>query len=113
MDGLYHYTIHMPELVKDWAKKTTALIPYYGKHAKDRAFQKRVVLPNNILLHQWKIIEAEIVNEKVNKIVIRQTLDITSDIVMVVLADGFVKTVWWNDKNDRHFTLNRSLYRSK
>ena len=48
-------------------------------------------------------------NNKVVKIVIRVPYDNDKDISMVI-RDGFIVTYWFNDKTDRHKTLDKSKY---
>lgn len=60
-----------------------------------------------------KTIEVGMENGRVKKIVVRTRLDYDNDIVLVLIpgpGKWLVKTVWINERNDSHSTLNRSHY---
>lgn len=63
-----------------------------------------------ILPEAFRVVEVEVIDGKVSKWVVRIELDAKRDLVLVTLPDGFVKTVWTNDANEHHATLNRRRY---
>ena len=57
------------------------------------------------------IIEVEIKNSNLYKMVLRKSYNDTCDITIVIQVDSLnVKTVWLNEKSDSHKTLNKSRY---
>lgn len=86
----------------------------YGTHARQEAFADRygiLDLPETIDIRKADIVEIGVTGNTVTKIVARIPHDEKKDIVIVFLpADGFVKTVWANEKNDNHKSLNKSKY---
>lgn len=125
-------SIHDNALVKNyhvkvsWPKRVKVLLPphgtniklNYGSHAKRSAIDDRhgdiyTVLPTNIVISRdTQIFEATLSdNDKVLvKFGVRLRLDDIRDLVMIVMADGFVKTVWINVRSDKHDTLRKELY---
>lgn len=83
----------------------------YGTHAINAARDERLTSLPRALPSQLTIIEVEATNGRASKWVIRFASKVPGrDLVLVVLADGFVKTVWCNDTHDTHNTLDRSRY---
>ncbi len=89
------------------AFRETVLKVRYGQHSLARAREKGIVLPATVAISKATVVEIDDVE---NKFTIRLTHDAKRDIVLVVLSDGFVKTVWLNDKADNHRTLNKAPY---
>lgn len=59
----------------------------------------------------WTVIEIEVLNGALHKVVARKPLDPTRDIVMAFLIrEKLIKTVWVNLASDTHKTLDKSLY---
>ena len=59
----------------------------------------------------WTVIEIEVANGALNKVVARKAIDEKRDIVMVFLPlTKLIKTVWVNESNDLHKTLDKSNY---
>lgn len=59
----------------------------------------------------WEVIEIELQNGALHKIVARKPIDEKRDIVMAFLVkDKVIKTLWCNESNDTHKTLNKSIY---
>lgn len=115
---LYHTEIGFPKAVTasiEGAQNRKVRIPLkYGSHARQEALADRygkINLPKEIKIENATPIEVEVIDNRINKIVFRQSHDAENDIAIVVLmADGFVKTVWLNRKDDNHRTLNTSKY---
>ena len=86
----------------------------YTHHAIDAAYNDRyeeIILPNALNFAKSEIIEVEIKNKKIVKIVARFDYNNNYDLVIVIIPQGkIIKTVWLNDKNDTHLTLDTSKY---
>lgn len=64
-------------------------------------------------LGECRTVEVGLEGRRVRKVVVRTTLDAFNDLILVLVpgpAAWTVKTVWINEKNDSHKTLNRSRY---
>jgi hypothetical protein len=96
----------------------------YSPHAK-RAIREEGVMPADLparLPESWEVevIEVEVLGNEIQKWVLRfpvwrelMTFDgrpASYDLVMAVLLDGTVKTVWLNQTGDTHRTLQRERY---
>ena len=87
-----------------------------SKHALDASRDDRygfINVPKSVLIDRNQIIELEVGPKQSPKLVVRQSHNSTTDIIIVfVLERGFgrVKTFWLNEKNDLHKTLDRSRY---
>jgi hypothetical protein len=113
-DGLYHKDIFLP--VKKRETGTVKLT--YTKHALEAASDDRygVIedLPVVLEFSKVDLIELEVSNGKPVKGVFRQPMDQDNDLVIVVLFNNnLVKTVWLNQRTDKHFTLDKSKYVSR
>lgn len=58
----------------------------------------------------WDIVEAETLNGILSKFVVRRVVDGTRSLVLVILVDGTVKTLWTNLNTDKHTTLDKSKF---
>ena len=105
---LFHKDIGLPAGL---AMPYAGLTLRYGFHAQDRQAEKihDAALPKT-LPNGFTVIEAESVRGKATKWVVRFPFNAVDDLVLVVTADGFVKTLWTNKKSDLHKSLNRSAY---
>ena len=64
-------------------------------------------------LGQCNVIEVGLTGRKVEKVVVRTPFDDYYDLVFVLIPQSgawIVKTVWYNQANDTHKTLDRSKY---
>lgn len=109
---LYHYTIGFP---KQFTVPNKSLELYYSRHARQASISDQygtIELPNKINLATTKIVEIEICDStaRVLKLVVRQNYSAALDLVLVVNPNGFVRTVWLNETQDTHKTLNRAKY---
>lgn len=112
--ALYHKDIRLPEGFRLPCRVVTL---EYSRHAQRAADDDRYgmipVLPI-LNLGLCEVIEVEIAGRRVEKMVLRTGLDAHNDVVVVVIPKTpnhyFVKTVWINEKNDDHKTLDRSRY---
>jgi hypothetical protein len=109
-NGLYHKDVFLPKIsLSDKMVKVN-----YTHHAIDAAYNDRyeeIILPNALNFAKSEIIEVEIKNKKIVKIVARFDYNNNYDLVIVIIPQGkIIKTVWLNDKNDTHLTLDTSKY---
>jgi hypothetical protein len=95
----------------------------YSKHAQkefalDKYNKTNLMLPIIIDIQAQAIFEIEMEDysksenpRKPNKIVCRISLNETTDLNLAIIwQDKCVKTVWLNEKNDKHDTLDLSKY---
>lgn len=112
---LYHFEVGFPKGVEKNLKKigTVNNIEYLF-HAKKAAMNDRygiIELPDTLNVAKSKIIEVEVLNNRVTKMVFRTAYDNKFDIVVVMnLPDLSVRTIWLNKRSDKHRTLDRSKY---
>ena len=107
---LYHKDIGFPSNMK--FRGVDGLIP--SNHALREANSDRYggfTLPTSFNPIDWVVIEIEVLNGALNKIVARKAYDATRDIVMAFLPQSkLIKTAWINVRNDLHKTLDKSAY---
>lgn len=111
---LYHKDIGFPEDINLPAGFDPVMTLRYSNHAQQEA-QKDIYgdikLPPRVDVRRGQTIEIAVSGTLVTKMVIRFPYDDTRDITMVIQPeDGFVRTVWLNDKTDQHTSLNRAKY---
>lgn len=110
--NLYHREIYMPKGVTALTGVTLNLKA--SEHAKRAARSDRygfIHIPEAITFNGADVVEAEFVNGKLSKVVVRLPYDAQNDAIFVCLTDGTLKTVWLNRKNDLHKTLKKELYK--
>ena len=106
---LFHADIGFPK-VSLW---TGTLTLRYGAHALRAAQTDRygtLTLPSTLDTTTAQVIEIEVIDGQVVKTLYRVTFDDTLDMCLAVTADQFVKTVWFNERNDTHQTLDARQY---
>jgi len=111
MSELYHVKLGFPKQAV-FIRGTLSLT--YSRHALAESINDRygiIVLPQKLNVENATLIEIEVEMNVVVKSVYRIPLDAERDLVLVVLRDGYVKTVWVNKRNDVHRSLDRSKYR--
>lgn len=114
MNGLFHAEVWMPESLIAQACKAVRL--FFTRHAQHACRTDRygyIIPPTQIAPQRAQVVEVEAANGKVNKVVARLPYNQQFDIVVVYMPEqetGIVKTLWLNEKSDRHSTLNRSKY---
>jgi hypothetical protein len=112
--NLYHREIYMPAGVLALSNVTQALRA--TEHAKRAALNDRygvITIPAEITFDGKDIVEAEFVNKKLAKVVVRLSYDARRDAIYVLNIDGTLKTVWFNLKSDKHKTLKKELYMAR
>jgi len=91
----------------------------YSGHARTAAarperfgYAENIDLPRAINLNDCEVVEAEMAKGTPvpEKIVVRYPYSDNMDLVMPMYMDGFVKTVWLNDRYDQHRTLDKRRY---
>lgn len=111
MNKLYHRDVFMPEIVKNAPSMTLCL--RMTRHAEEASHTDRyghLAIPSSITFTGKDIVEAEYIDGRINKIVIRLKYNDKLSAVYVCLLDGTLKTVWFNMTDDDHKTLDRSKY---
>ena len=110
-NGLYHKDIILPPL----KLRDAYLELSYTLHAIKSAENDRygtINLPSKINLAMVEVIEIEILDDDVEKMIVRQKYSKEYDLILVIMPRYMrVKTVWLNEVDDTHKTLDRSKYR--
>jgi antitoxin component of MazEF toxin-antitoxin module len=107
---LYHKEIGFPKNVK---MLSGVLNLRYSQHAARAASDDRygfMELPETLDVTHGTPVEIEVNFGIITKAVYRAGYDDELDMVLVVQPDGFVRTVWFNKKTDKHKTLDRAKY---
>lgn len=115
---LLHKDVYMPGNLIGLCGEVRLVWSSHAEHAAKSDRYGTVPVVNRIDFSNAELIEAELAikpNTKpvINKLVYRLDYDYNLDIVFVVIpgANYFtVKTVWLNEKSDKHYTLDRSKY---
>ena len=116
---LYHASVFLPRKIRGCVPKDTKSV-LYSFHAQSAAKTDKY---GKIPLHPWynfadgEIIEVEYYERTrhVAKLVFRFKHDDRLDIVIALSPTGdkstwFARTVWFNEKNDSHVTLDPTPY---
>ena len=78
--------------------------------AKDDRYGNIINLPRILDTSKAQVIEVEMEGDRTTKVLYRVPYSDTHDLVLAVMPDGFVKTVWLNAHDDLHNTLDASRY---
>ncbi len=109
---LYHKDIGLPDCAKKLYGKSFRLV--YSEHAKRACVTDKygyiMKPPFEVTVTPENLIEVESDLLQVAKFVIRQKYDSKFDVVLAISADLVVKTIWLNESNDLHFTLDTKKY---
>lgn len=109
---LYHKDIRLPDGFT-WPKSGTRMLAW-TRHAEDARYDERGIVPKSrkIDLTGTTVVEVEVLDGKVSKVVFRKSWSKGLDIVYVVIPGRvwLVKTVWFNRSDDNHKTLDHSRY---
>lgn len=112
MSDLYHKSIGFP---RGFRHPTARVGLCYSRHAAEQCDRRLVPKLQCVTLSRFDVIEIEVENNRVIKMLIRGTLDMHNDIVLAVMPRNergwLVKTSWVNAKSDNHSTLDISRYR--
>lgn len=110
---LYHADIKLPTGFR-LPPRTVRLT--WSKHAERARMTDRYgMIPKSatVDLSKCRTIEVGMEAGRVKKVVVRTSLDQKNDVIYVLIpgpSAWLVKTVWINEKNDKHKTLDRSKY---
>ena len=106
---VYHKDIGLPT---KFQQPTPGMRLQYSPHSKDRIEQKGLRAPLTFP-SVFDIIEVSMIAQRVVKWVLRWRMDTSTDIVLVLQPDGWVRTAWPNAHSDTHNTLDRSKYATR
>lgn len=108
VNGTYHRYIYLPDDVL--VQIPTRLIGVrWSTHARQKAYENGIRLADEY--SKLKVIEVELKDEKIQKVVYRHSLYSWADIVFPVFLDRmFAPTVWLTGIYDAHQTLDESRY---
>jgi hypothetical protein len=113
-ETLWHSSIRLPANFK---APTQFVELRWTRHAdSERTKDRYREIPRfkGLSLKRFRVIEVGTVDGTISKIVFRGKLDDTNDVVIVLIPNGArpwtVKTVWVNETNDSHKTLDHSRY---
>lgn len=116
MNKLWHKDIRFPSF---YTAPTHRAKLEWSRHALLAGMEDRYgIIPvfKTLPLGQFETIEVETSGQDVVKILVRGHFDSTRDVVFALKPkrDGgmFVKTVWFQKRNDLHKTLDRSKYQA-
>jgi hypothetical protein len=105
---LFHYTLGFPKGV---AMPLAGMRLSYGPHARQEALNQQIKAAPKTLPAIFQVIEVEAVKGRSTKWVVRfPMMGETRDMVLVIGVDGFVRTMWANERSDTHKSLRRGLY---
>lgn len=109
---LFHKSVYAPAPV---FRSPGVVRVKYSRHAlaaaaDDRYGDLRSHLRQSVDVDTGEVIEVELCNGVIQKRVVRFRATPRIDLVMVIANDGLVKTVWGNDRDDAHTTLDTSKY---
>lgn len=116
---LYHKDIYMPKFLRNisFTEIKIDCISYhaYGEYIKEvDKFNIKFLIPATVEVNSNNIIEAEIFDGVVEKLVIRNYLTDLLDLVLVICKNNHkgvvLKTLWINKNDDTHKTLDKSKY---
>jgi hypothetical protein len=115
MNGLYHFQLGIPASVLNSLHGKTFENLIYSNHARNACVTDRYGYitkpPFSVSLDRSNIVEVEVSNGAVSKVVSRLPYDKSFDIIVVLVPhQRVVKTVWLNSKKDLHYTLDASKY---
>jgi len=126
-DGLYHADLGLPWPLVAGIQAAQPL--EYGPHARQAAITDRFATltqaPLTRAFNATEVFEVEVEQGEVVKIAVRISSGFTAnsysgkpvDLVLVLTPSRrtrgwFVKTLWFNHREDRHYTLDRSKYQT-
>lgn len=116
----YHKEIYIPVTIKGQFKaftdKLNTLNWAYTSHSidniKDRYYNVKEILTfiNSLRLKEKDIFEVYADNDNIIKLCYRIEYD-TCDIILVLSKDKTIITIYTNDFEDLHYSLNKSIYK--
>ena len=110
---LYHADIHLPQEAKGLEFASLLKYTHHARQAAQEDNYGPIKLPTVFDSRNATLIEAGTVDGQVTKAVYRQHYDSRFDLCLVFnLKANRVITVWLNDKNDHHKSLDGGKYAS-
>jgi hypothetical protein len=124
----YHIDVNFPKehkkMLENFVKKINSQNFTFTKHCIDRLFQQvlseqkvkeALFFIKNLTFKYANIFEyytevGHMSNEKMRKACFRVSYKENTDIILVIGINKELITVYVNDKNDEHITLNKNLY---
>jgi len=110
--NLYHVELGLPPGFALPGDRVNLRWTNHAEHA--RTSDRYGVIPkvSTLPLSVFSVIEVGMEGRRVAKVVVRGSLNKTQDAIFVLIpgSEWTVKTVWINEKNDQHKTLDRSRY---
>jgi hypothetical protein len=83
----------------------------FSRHASERAVEKGILVPRSIEIQAGEVVEAELLNSRITKLVVRRAMTKDKDLVLVLVPKDagtwMVVTCWLNRKEDTHKTLRK------
>lgn len=110
----YHRDIYLPQSLE--LEALTILVCKNGQyalteHARERAAEKGVRLPERIPFRECRVVEVTTVRGRIQKFLVRfDHGDGHNDVCVSYTREGRVATCYLNRKNDRHRTLDVRQY---
>lgn len=110
---IYHKTLGFPRTLR--LEENYSLNVVLSSHAQQACFSDRygnIKVNANVSFGRKDIVEVESSNNKIpTKFLVRIKYNDNHDInIAIQLDNNTIKTVWLNEKNDKHTTLNRNNY---
>jgi len=116
----YHKNIYfehekeLQDLIKKLNNYNKISISYHAKQRiSDKIPKNKWYLLHNILIEKINfndIIEYTIINNIIDKILIRKNFNKTQDILLSISNNKKIITIYLNNSIDSHFTLNKNNY---
>lgn len=112
VNGLFHKDVYAPPMI---FKSMDVVLLHYSRHARLAAVRDRYgdltpLLVSEVDLSKVDIVEVELRDGVVVKRVVRVIATEQLALVLVINADGLVRTVWGNLHTDTHATLDRAKF---
>lgn len=108
---IYHKDVYIPPALRGY--QFSALLKY-SRHAIQESINDErgeIKLPKIIDSRDATLVEIEVNEGKVTKTLFRLSYSDEHDLCLVIIPENrVVKTVWLNNKDDHHKTLDRSKY---
>ena len=116
-NGLYHCEVFWEKEIQNQIDTAlnSGLPLQFDEHAIDNKYKRKISLSGITLdkLKKGYCFEASVKNDKVVKFVIRYGYNDVFDIASVWIPKPdclYCKTIWLNEKNDKHITLDEKKY---
>lgn len=117
MSELYHRDLGFPAVVETlFGKRLTFRFTHHARRACLTDRYGVITPPATLVIEKGQIIEADTDRTAIYKILLRVPHTAEFDLCMAILpnvgGESLVKTCWLNRVTDRHFTLDKSKYKT-